>query len=38
VSVVLCVVRQRSLRPADHSPIKVLPILVCLSVIVNSRK
>ena len=32
---VLCVVRQRSLRRADHSSREVLPSVVCLSVIIN---
>jgi len=35
---VLCVVRQKSLRRADHSSRGVLPNVVCLSVIVNSRQ
>jgi hypothetical protein len=34
---VLCVVRQRSLRWADHSSRGVLPSVVCLSVIVKPR-
>jgi hypothetical protein len=34
---VLCVVRQRSLRRADHSSRGVLPSVVCLSVIVKPR-
>ena len=32
---VLCVVRQRSLRRADHSSREVLPSVVCLNVIMN---
>jgi hypothetical protein len=33
----LCVVRQRSLRGADHSSRGILPSEVCLSVIVKPR-
>ena len=33
---VLCVVRLRSLRRADHSSREVLPSVVCLSVIVKT--
>jgi len=33
-----CVVRYRYLRRADHSPRRVLPSVVCTSVIVRSRK
>jgi len=33
---VSCVVRQRSLRRADHSSRGILPSVVCLSVFVNS--
>jgi hypothetical protein len=35
---VLCVVRYRSLRQADHSSRGVLPSVVCLSVILNPRQ
>jgi hypothetical protein len=35
---VLCVVRYRSLRRADHSSRGVLPSMVCLSVIVKPRQ
>ena len=34
---VLCVVRYRSLRRADHSSRGVLPSVVCLNVIMNPR-
>ena len=34
---VLCLVRYRSLRPADHLSRGVLPSVVCLSVIVGPR-
>jgi hypothetical protein len=34
---VVCVVRERSLRRADHSSRGVLPIVVCLSVIVGPQ-
>jgi len=33
----LCVVRKRSLRRADHSSRGVLPSVVCLSVIIKPR-
>jgi hypothetical protein len=33
----LCVVRERSLRRADHSSRRILPSVVTLSVIMNSR-
>jgi hypothetical protein len=38
MSVVLYVVRYKSLRRADHSSRGVLPILMCLSVIVKIRQ
>jgi hypothetical protein len=34
----LCVVRQRSLRRADHSSRGVLPSVLCLSAIAKPRK
>ena len=34
----MCIVRQRSLRRADHPSIGVLPSVVCLSVIVKRRE
>jgi hypothetical protein len=36
--IVFCVVKYRSLRIVDHSSRGVLPSVVCLSVIVNSRQ
>ena len=34
----VCVVRERSVRRVDHSSRRVLPIVVCLSVILKSQK